>query len=159
MAFGRFTTMAVIAQSRLRQSWEMAQSLAAACLLIACSTGAPVSTMSPNPAGESWTMYRGDLVRDGHPPGATLDDHAARRLRSAWRAHVGGAVDGTPAVTGGLVIAGGADGTLVALDSRSGRTVWSRNGLAVLPTALRHGSGRAHRMPRSGRRRSCTEDW
>jgi len=124
--------MAVIAQCRLRQSWEMAQSLATACLLIACSTGAPVSTMSPNPAGESWTMYRGDLVRDGHPPGATLDDHAARRLRSAWRAHVGGAVDGTPAVTGGLVIAGGADGTLVALDSRSGRTVWSRNGLGAI---------------------------
>ena len=110
----------------------MAQSLAAACLLISCSAGAPVSAVSPNPAGESWTMYRGDLVRDGRPPGATLDEQAASRLQSAWRAHVGGAVDGTPAVTGGLVIAGSAGGTLVALDSRSGRTVWSRRGLGAI---------------------------
>lgn len=77
-------------------------------------------------------MYRGDLARDGHPQSATLDARKAARLKVAWRAHVGGGVDGTPAVASGLAIAGTSDGTLVALDTGSGGTVWARHGLGAI---------------------------
>ena len=70
-------------------------------------------------------MYRGDLARDGNPPSATLDPAGAAKLAPAWRAHLEGAVDGTPAVAGGLVIAGSAGGQLTAFQAVSGKTVWT----------------------------------
>ena len=77
-------------------------------------------------------MYRGDLARDGHPPTATLTEQSAARLAIAWRADLIGAVDGTPAVAGGMVIAGSAGGTLAAFDARTGATVWARHGLGAI---------------------------
>ncbi len=104
-------------------------------------------------------MYRGDLARDGHPAGATLDAAGAARLGLLWRGHLDGAIDGTPAVAHGMVIAGSAGGTLAAFDATTGRTIWSRHGLGaiaaspsvagdrVLATALNghaYAFGRAH---------------
>ncbi len=77
-------------------------------------------------------MYRGDLARDGHPATATLDAGASGHLALAWRAQMGGAVDGTPAVAGGLVIAGSAAGELNAFNAADGATVWSRRGLGAI---------------------------
>jgi len=77
-------------------------------------------------------MYRGDLARDGHPPTAKLTDRTAPRLAIAWRAHLDGPVDGTPAVAAGMVIAGSAGGTLAAFDARTGATVWARHGLGAI---------------------------
>ena len=77
-------------------------------------------------------MYRGDLARDGHPPAATLDVQAVSRLGPSWQAHLDGAVDGTPAVIAGLVIAGSAGGTLAAFDARTGATMWARHGLGAI---------------------------
>ena len=77
-------------------------------------------------------MYRGDLTRDGHPFYASLDAAGASRLAPAWRAHLPGAVDGTPAVAHGLVIAGSAGGELRAVNAATGETVWSRSGLGPL---------------------------
>jgi outer membrane protein assembly factor BamB len=85
-------------------------------------------------------MYRGDLARDGHPATATLDADGAGRLALAWRVQLGGAVDGTPAVGGGLVIAGSAAGELKAFNAAEGGTVWSRRGLGAItgsPTIAR----------------------
>jgi outer membrane protein assembly factor BamB len=77
-------------------------------------------------------MYRGDLARDGHPSTATLDATAAGRLRLTWRAHLDGAVDGTPAIGRGLVVAGSAGGELVALNAATGERVWTRHGLGAI---------------------------
>jgi polyvinyl alcohol dehydrogenase (cytochrome) len=89
----------------------------------------------PPAPGSSWTMYRGDLARDGHPAGGTLDAARAARLALSWRAHLDGAVDGTPAVAGGLVIAGSAGGTLAAFDATTGKTVWAKHGLGAIASS------------------------
>jgi outer membrane protein assembly factor BamB len=80
-------------------------------------------------------MYRGDLARDGHPPGATLDSQQATRLRVAWTAHLSGAVDGSPGVSGGLVVAGSANGDLAAFDERTGEQSWKRSGLGPISSS------------------------
>ncbi len=100
--------------------------LAALVLIGACSSdsGAP-----PSRSGPSWPMYRGDLARDGHGAGAELTADQAGRLRPAWTASLDGAVDGTPVVAGGTVVAGSEQGELAALDSGSGRQVWTKHGL------------------------------
>ena len=120
------TTMTARPHSVLRRSLEIAVTV---CLLAACSDA------SPRPAGPSWLEYRGDLARDGHPSAATLTTGDARTLGLAWSAHLDGAVDGTPAVVRGMVIAGTAAGTLYALDSSSGKTIWSKRGFGGMSSS------------------------
>ena len=80
-------------------------------------------------------MYRGDLARDGHPPVATLTADDARSLIRLWSAHLDGAVDGTPAISRGMVITGTSAGTLYALDAASGKTIWSKVGLGGISSS------------------------
>ncbi len=74
-------------------------------------------------------MYRGDLQRDGHPATATLDATAAARLKLVWRAGAGAAVDGSPAVSNGLVVVGSQGGRIAAYRSTSGAMSWEVSGL------------------------------
>ena len=74
-------------------------------------------------------MFRGDLLRDGHPAGATLTAARAASLHVLWTASPGGAIDGTPVVVGDTVFAGTESGTFAAYDLRTGRQVWSVGGL------------------------------
>lgn len=118
-------------QGGLGESLENAKSLAAALVavaLMACSS----NSSSPSAASGTWTTYRGDAARDGHPSVATLDAAAARRLTLAWRAHLSGAVDGTPAVASGLVVAGSMGGELAAFDVATGREKWKVGGLGQI---------------------------
>ena len=101
-------------------------------LIAALAACASPGSQPPDAAGASWTMYRGDLARDGHPPAATLDSQQATRLRVAWNAHMSGAVDGSPALTGGLVVAGSAGGELDAFDEKTGEPSWKRSGLGPI---------------------------
>lgn len=110
---------------------ENAKSLAAALVvvtLLACSS----NSSSPSASSGTWLTYRGDAARDGHPAVATLDPAAARRLTLAWRAHLSGAVDGTPAVASGLVVAGSMGGELAAFDVATGREKWKVGGLGPI---------------------------
>ena len=77
-------------------------------------------------------MFRGDLQRDGHPPGATLNARRAASLHAVWTARPGGAIDGTPVVVGQTVFVGTESGTLAALDLRTGRQAWSAGGLGKI---------------------------
>jgi outer membrane protein assembly factor BamB len=77
-------------------------------------------------------MYRGDLARDGHPRAATLDAAGAARLTLAWHAHLTGAIDGSPAVWSGKVIAGSENGELAAFDEKAGAQLWIRTGLGPI---------------------------
>jgi polyvinyl alcohol dehydrogenase (cytochrome) len=99
--------------------------------MAACVSNAAPAPPAPVP-GEVWTMYRGDLERNGHPFTATLDADAAAHLAVSWRVHLGGAVDGTPAVARGLVIAGSAAGELRAYSAATGEIVWARRGLGPI---------------------------
>jgi polyvinyl alcohol dehydrogenase (cytochrome) len=74
-------------------------------------------------------MERGDLARDGHPPGATLDAGAAARLGLAWSARTGSSIDGSPAVADGLVVVGTEAGMLAAYDATAGGGAWTAGGL------------------------------
>src|ERR1700751_3349847 len=112
--------------SALRQGLEIAVTV---CLLAACGSTAP------KPVGPAWTEYRGDLARDGHPSGASLDASVASSLTLAWRAQLDGAVDGTPVIANGMVVAGSANGTLVALDAGSGHSKWAARGLGPISSS------------------------
>lgn len=74
-------------------------------------------------------MYRGDLARDGHPPGATLTAGSARHLKPAWQAQMSGAVNGTPAIAGDMVVAGSGGGVVAAYRFDSGARIWQVDGL------------------------------
>lgn len=100
--------------------------------LIACGNGdVPTRELQPRPASEVWTTYRGDLQRDGHPTTATLDASAAARLKLSWRANLGAAVDGSPAVSNGLVVAASQGGRIAVYSSASGSKSWEVNGLGA----------------------------
>lgn len=80
-------------------------------------------------------MYRGDLTRDGHPAEATLTASAARHLKAAWQVEMSGAINGTPAVAGGMVVAGSAGGVVAAYRLDSGATLWQLNRLGAIPSS------------------------
>src|SRR5947209_18901976 len=116
--------MASRPHSRLRQSLEEAQKVLALLwvVLAACTAGRSACPLAPTGvASELWTMYCGDLARDGHPPSATLDAGTAVRLRLAWRTRLDGAVDGTPVVSAGVVDVASAGGTVAALGTATGK--------------------------------------
>lgn len=60
----------------------------------------------------------------------------------AWGAHLQGAIDGTPAIAGDMVIAGSEGGDLAALDQRTGHLVWRRAGLGAISDSPAVASGR-----------------
>jgi outer membrane protein assembly factor BamB len=109
---------------------RLAAALAAAAVL-AVSCAAPASQSTPA-AGDAWPMFRGDLARDGHPPAATLDAAGAARLTVAWRAHLAGAIDGSPVVSSGKVVAGSENGEVAAFDEKAGTQLWIRRGLGPI---------------------------
>lgn len=101
--------------------------------LVACGNGlTPAGPHSAEPASEVWTTYRGDLQRDGHPATATLDATEAAHLQLAWRANLGAALDGSPAVSNGLVVAGSQGGRIAAYSAASGSQVWEVDGLGPI---------------------------
>ena len=109
--------------------------LVAAALVAACSTAQPAAppTFAPAlPARPGWTMFRGDLARDGHPPGATLAPAAASRLRLAWQLDLQSPVVAGPVVAGTTLVVGTLGGTLEALSAESGERLWSISGLGAL---------------------------
>jgi outer membrane protein assembly factor BamB len=130
------------AQGRLGENLEIAKSLEVAAVVLLLTSCAPSSSSQSQPGQPAWTMYRGDLARDGHPPGATLDPAGAQRLGLAWRAHLDGAVDGSPAIAGGLVIAASAGGELAAFDPVTGKVVWDQTGLGPMSDSPAVASGR-----------------
>lgn len=87
-------------------------------------------------------MYRGDLTRDGHPPAATLDETEASHLRLAWSVDLGGAIDGSPVVSAGQVVAGSANGALVAFNSTNGSETWKKSGLGAITGSPAIAAGR-----------------
>ncbi|MGC9316738.1 MAG: PQQ-binding-like beta-propeller repeat protein, partial [Armatimonadota bacterium] len=72
------------------------------------------------PAGGDWPMFRRDAARSGLAPGAAVGD-----LQVVWSAELGGSVDSSPAVVGGVVYVGNSLGGVHALTAVDGSDVWS----------------------------------
>ena len=77
-------------------------------------------------------MYRGDLARDGHPSEATLTAAAAKHLKAAWQVEMSGAINGTPAVAGGMVVAASAGGVVAAYQLATGVELWQLSRLGAI---------------------------
>ena len=77
-------------------------------------------------------MFRGDLSRDGHPPGATLTRDQLKHYKLKWSHTLNGAVDGTPVVVNGFVYAASFGGRLDAYHLDDGAQVWSDDGLGAI---------------------------
>jgi outer membrane protein assembly factor BamB len=60
----------------------------------------------------------------------------------AWGTHLPGAIDGTPAIAGDMVIAGSEGGDLAGLDQQTGHLVWRRSGLGAISDSPTVASGR-----------------
>lgn len=80
-------------------------------------------------------MYRGDLTRDGHPAEATLNASGAKHLKAAWQVEMSGAINGTPAVAGGMVVAASAGGVVAAYRFDTGTTLWQLNRLGAIASS------------------------
>ena len=102
--------------------------IGALVLAVSCSSGAQVAVRSTT----DWPMFRGDLSRDGHPPGATLTRDQLKHYRLKWSHTLNGAVDGTPVVVNGLVYAASYGGRLDAYHLDDGAQVWSDEGLGAI---------------------------
>jgi eukaryotic-like serine/threonine-protein kinase len=99
----------------------------------ACGNGSvPTSQPRAQPASEVWTTYRGDIQRDGHPSTATLNASQSAHLKLAWQANIGAAVDGSPAVSNGLVVVASQGGRIAAYNSASGSRSWEVDGLGPI---------------------------
>jgi outer membrane protein assembly factor BamB len=77
-------------------------------------------------------VYRGDLARDGHPATATLTASSAVQLKAVWQAELSGAVNGTPVVAGGVVVAASGGGDLAAYRVRTGAVIWEDHGAGAI---------------------------
>ncbi|TMC07379.1 MAG: hypothetical protein E6J30_06865, partial [Chloroflexi bacterium] len=102
--------------------------IGALVLAVSCTGAAPVAT---TPA-TGWSMFRGDLTRDGNPPGATLTRDQLKHYKLKWSHTLNGAVDGTPIVVNGLVYAASFGGRLDAFHLDDGAQVWSDDGLGAI---------------------------
>jgi outer membrane protein assembly factor BamB len=94
---------------------------------LSCSQAAPARV-----AVRPWPIYRGDLARDGHPPGAVLSAAEASRLTPLWRVRLSGAVDGSAIVTGSDVYVGSQGGDLADVAAQTGAVRWKRAGLGAI---------------------------
>lgn len=77
-------------------------------------------TLLATTAFADWPMFRLDPQRSG-----TVADAAVTDLEIAWSAELGGSVDSSPAVVGGVVYVGNSLGTMHALSARDGSPLWA----------------------------------
>lgn len=85
--------------------------------LLACTSG----RAAPPTDAPGATMFRGDAARTGAFAAAPSQDLAGIQ----WRVVTEGDVISSPVVAGGVVYVGSGDGSLRALDRRTGATRWS----------------------------------
>jgi len=108
---------------------RLTAALAAAVLLVGgCASSSHVASRSTT----DWPMFRGELSRDGHPPGATLTRDQLKHYKLKWSHTLNGAVDGTPVVVNGFVYAASFGGRLDAYHLDDGAQVWSDDGLGAI---------------------------
>jgi outer membrane protein assembly factor BamB len=87
---------------------------------------APPVAPPPQAPRDDWVTFAHDARRTGFQPQLTgLDAHSVARLRLRWVARLGEPIKASPLVVPGRVFVAGQRGTVRALDSRTGRTLWT----------------------------------
>ncbi len=117
--------------------------IAAACLtLLPLSTGSgvaaaasgpshrPAESTNGHPYGDAdWPQFRFSSAHLGVNPYETmLSPSNVGSLQKIWDRRTNNAIEGTPAVVGGLVYIPSADGTLYAMDAATGKVIWNDSG-------------------------------
>src|SRR4051794_36444357 len=105
-----------------------ARSASSRRVVIALALAALVVAVAAPAARADWPMYGHDLAntRDAGAEGPTPTE--ARSLAQAWSfASPTGDFTATPAVAGGVLVAGDQSGWVYALDAVTGRKLWSRD--------------------------------
>jgi outer membrane protein assembly factor BamB len=96
----------------------------AAAVLLSCSTVGSTPGFSPVPDASAFTEWHGyhyDAAHSGYNPGIP----AAGSLARAWTARLDGAVQASPLVAHGVVIAATENNTVYGLSPATGRRLWS----------------------------------
>lgn len=88
-------------------------------LLACCIAVAAASAESADPAARAPVMFRGGPAHLGSSAGPAID-----LAGMAWRFATGGPVRSAPAVTDGVAIFGSGDGSLYAVELKTGRQKW-----------------------------------
>src|SRR4051794_34365909 len=88
-------------------------------VVLAVCLPAPGQGPAKAPAAGEWPVFRGNALQTG-VAGSALPD----RLQELWKFKSGDAIEGAPAVVGGVVYVGSFDEHLYALDLASGAVKW-----------------------------------
>jgi eukaryotic-like serine/threonine-protein kinase len=96
--------------------------LSAAALLACAATAADSAPTSPAAEPAAVTMFRASPIHDGVYPGRGTYAYGGVQ----WRFRANGAIHGSPIAANGTVYVGSSDGTLYALDTRTGAQKWAR---------------------------------
>jgi polyvinyl alcohol dehydrogenase (cytochrome) len=99
-----------------------------ACLVAACVVALAGAAGAPGAAGASWPLYGKDLAnsRNGGSHGPSPRQVAS--LPQTWKVDTSdGDITGTPVVAGGMVVVGTSGGTILGIDSVTGKLRWRRD--------------------------------
>jgi glucose dehydrogenase len=91
---------------------------------VAYDTSAPVSAPSGAPV-DDWTTFAHDMLRSGYQPQSTgISTSTVGSLTLRWSYSMGVPVKASPLVAGGVVYVAARNGTVRALDARTGSPLW-----------------------------------
>src|SRR4051794_12700174 len=76
----------------------------------------------PAASAADWPVFRGDAAMTGTAADAKLPD----QLQEKWRFKTGNAIEGAPAVVGGVAYVASADKFLYAVDLATGKEKWKQ---------------------------------
>jgi outer membrane protein assembly factor BamB len=109
--------------------WSLSVTL---LLIVQCTKpSATEETSSTSRSGQQLVHHRADEGRTG-----SFSFPAIRQQpKQKWKVHPGPSNLGTPLVSGGILYSGGSDGLLYALDSASGKTIWSKGDFELIENA------------------------
>ena len=118
----------VMSQHRL----QVARALLA-LLALAVFAAAVVTTTAQSPAGTWWTGYGNGADNSRYFPAKQITRGNVARLQVAWTYPFGDA-GSSPIVVRGVVYGRGRNGSLVALDSTTGKELWVRERMNGMTT-------------------------
>ena len=108
--------------------------------------GSVTTAAAASAAGVDWPQYDGGAARTGVATGLA----PAGALKTAWTAHLDGAVYAQPLVVGGMVIAATEHDSVYALNRRTGAVIWATSiGRPVLSPPP-HGCGNIYPLGITG---------
>ena len=92
---------------------------------VASPEATPAASPVPATVPLEWPSYGQDLTGDKAIPDGIVTSQNVTALESLWTVDVSGPISSTPVISGGVAYVGSYDGTLYAIEIRSGNVIWS----------------------------------